>query len=168
MKNICRFAGITDGEVDISEMPLKNNFWETKTLEQMNPKEWESLCDGCGLCCLVKIEDEESGEVFNTSVSCRQLDVETCRCRDYKNRLTEAPMCIQLTLENLPELSWLPETCAYKRLYESKSLPLWHPLITANKNSVHEAGFSARWFAQSEEYIHPDQLIEFMISPDDK
>ncbi len=144
------------------------NFWETKTLEQMSPKEWESLCDGCGLCCLVKIEDEESGEVFNTTVSCRQLDIEACRCRDYKNRLTEAPMCIQLTLENLPELNWLPETCAYKRLYESKSLPLWHPLITGNKNSVHEAGFSARWFAQSEEYIHPDQLIEFIISPDDK
>ena len=134
----------------------------------MSPEEWESLCDGCGLCCLVKIEDEDSGEVFNTSVSCRQLDIETCRCRDYKNRLTVAPMCIQLSLENLPDLNWLPETCAYKRLYENKSLPLWHPLIAGAKNSVHEAGFSAKWFAQSEEFVHPDQLVEFIISPDDK
>jgi uncharacterized cysteine cluster protein YcgN (CxxCxxCC family) len=145
-----------------------NNFWETKTLEQMNPEEWESLCDGCGLCCLVKIEDEESGEIFNTTVSCRQLDVETCRCCDYKNRLSEAPMCIQLTIENLAELNWLPETCAYKRLHESKPLPLWHPLITKDKNSVHETGISARWFAQSEEYIHPDQLHDFVIFPGDK
>ena len=144
------------------------NFWEIKTLEQMNPEEWESLCDGCGLCCLVKIEDEETGEVFNTSVSCRQLDIEACRCHDYKNRLTKAPMCIKLTLQNLPELNWLPETCAYKLLHENKQLPLWHPFITGDKNSVHGAGFSARWFAQSEEYVHPDQLIEFVIALDEK
>ena len=143
-------------------------FWEKKTLQQMTTEEWELLCDGCGLCCLVKIEDEESGEIFNTSVSCRQLDIETCRCGDYKNRLSDVPMCTQLTLENLPELNWLPETCAYKRLYESKPLPLWHPLITGDKNSVHDAGFSAKWFAQSEEYIHPDQLVEFVISLDEK
>lgn len=134
----------------------------------MNPEEWESLCDGCGLCCLVKIEDEETGEVFNTSVSCRQLDVETCRCHDYKNRLSDVAMCVQLSLENLPQLDWLPETCAYKRLNDRQELPPWHPLITKNKNSVHEAGFSARWFAQSEEYVHPDQLIDFVINIDEK
>ena len=145
-----------------------NNFWETKTLEQMSPDEWESLCDGCGLCCLVKIEDEDSGEVFNTSVSCFLLNVETCRCGDYKNRLSKAPMCIQLTLNNLSQINWLPETCAYKRLNAGESLPSWHPLITKNKNSVHEAGFSAKWFAQSEEYIHPDQISDFVIIPDEK
>ena len=144
------------------------NFWEIKSLEQMNPEEWESLCDGCGLCCLVKIEDEETGEVFNTSVSCRQLDVETCRCHDYKNRLSDVAMCVQLSLENLPQLDWLPETCAYKRLNDRQELPPWHPLITKNKNSVHEAGFSARWFAQSEEYVHPDQLVDFVINIDEK
>ena len=144
------------------------NFWEIKSLEQMNPEEWESLCDGCGLCCLVKIEDEETAEVFNTSVSCRQLDVETCRCHDYKNRLSDVAMCVQLSLENLPQLDWLPETCAYKRLNDRQELPPWHPLITKNKNSVHEAGFSARWFAQSEEYVHPDQLIDFVINIDEK
>ena len=144
-----------------------DNFWETKTLEQMNPDEWESLCDGCGLCCLVKIEDEDTGEVFNTSVSCRQLDVDVCRCTDYKNRLTDVSMCLQLTLETLPQLSWLPDSCAYKRLYENKSLPVWHPLITKDKNSIHDAGISAKWFAQSEEFIHPDQLIDFIIALDE-
>ena len=134
----------------------------------MNPEEWESLCDGCGLCCLVKIEDEDSGEVYNTTVSCRQLDVEICRCRDYKNRLADIPMCIQLTVENLPTLTWLPETCAYKRLFEGRPLPQWHPLISKDKNSVQGAGVSAKWFAQSEEYIHPEQLTEFVISNDEK
>lgn len=144
------------------------NFWEIKTLEAMSHYEWESLCDGCGLCCLVKIEDEDSGQIFNTTVSCRKLNIENCRCRDYQNRLADVPMCMQLTLENISELDWLPETCAYKRLYENKPLPLWHPLITKDKNSVHEAGVSAKWFAQSEDYIHPDQLHEFVIFPDDE
>ena len=146
----------------------EENFWETKKLEQMSQDEWASLCDGCGLCCLVKIEDEDSGEVFNTSVSCFLLDIETCRCSDYKNRLSKVSMCIQLTLENLPQLDWLPDTCAYKRLYDGDALPSWHPLISKNKNSVHEAGFSARWFAQSEEYVHPDQLVDFVILTDEK
>ena len=134
----------------------------------MAPDEWESLCDGCGLCCLVKLEDEDCGLVFNTSVSCRRLDIETCRCTDYENRLADVAMCIQLTLENLPQLDWLPETCAYKLLYTGKSLPSWHPLISKNKNSVHEAGFSLKWFAQSEEYVHPDQLVDFIIDIDEK
>ena len=145
-----------------------NNFWETKTLAQMSSDEWELLCDGCGLCCLVKIEDEDTGEVFNTTVSCRQLEVESCRCRDYENRLLDVPMCIQLTMENLPQLSWLPESCAYKLLYQNKLLPDWHPLVTKNKNSVHEAGISVKWFAQSEEYVHPEQLIDFIITDNEK
>ncbi len=144
------------------------NFWESKTLGQMSPEEWESLCDGCGLCCLVKIEDEDSGEVFNTSASCFLLDIETCRCSDYKNRFAKAPMCTQLTPDNLAQMNWLPETCAYKRLNAGESLPSWHPLITKNKNSVHEAGFSAKWFAQSEEYIHPDQITDFIMFSDEK
>ena len=133
----------------------------------MNPQEWESLCDGCGLCCLVKIEDEDSGEVFNTAVSCKQLAIESCRCCDYQHRFTNVPMCLQLTIDNLPTLSWLPETCAYKRLFEGKSLLPWHPLVSNNQNSVHDAGISAKWFAQSEEYIHAEQLAEFVIAHDE-
>lgn len=145
-----------------------DNFWQIKTLAQMSSDEWEKLCDGCGLCCLVKIEDEDTEEVFNTAVSCRQLDIESCRCSDYINRLADVPMCVQLTLENLPQLTWLPESCAYKRLHQNKSLPEWHPLITKNKNSVHEAGVSAKWFALSEEYIHPEQLVDFVIIDNEK
>jgi uncharacterized cysteine cluster protein YcgN (CxxCxxCC family) len=143
-------------------MPL-NNFWETKTLNEMCADEWESLCDGCGLCCLVKIEDEDSGEVFNTAVSCFMLDIESCRCRDYVNRFSKAPMCTQLTPENLQEMDWLPQSCAYKRLSAGLSLLPWHPLLTKDKKTVHEAGISAKWFAQSEEYVHPDQLVDMII-----
>lgn len=144
-----------------------SEFWQEKSLAQMSHDEWESLCDGCALCCLVKIEDEDSGEVFNTSVSCNLLDIECCRCTDYEQRLTKAPMCMQLSLENIPQMHWLPETCAYKRLHAGLALPDWHPLITKSKTSVHESGISAKWFAQSEEYIHPEQLHEFVIFPDE-
>ena len=143
------------------------HFWQMKTLEQLTTAEWESLCDGCGLCCLVKIEDEDHGDVYDTSVACRQLDIESCRCRDYENRLSEVPMCIQVTAENLPQLDWLPETCAYKRLYEGKPLPDWHPLITGDEASVHEVGVSAKWFAVSEEYVHSEQLADFIIDRDE-
>jgi len=125
-----------------------SNFWQVKTLDQMSNDEWESLCDGCALCCLVKIEDEETGEVFNTTVSCRLLDVESCRCTDYEQRLMKAPMCTKLTLNDLPQITRLPETCAYKRLYAGLSLPEWHPLLTKDNTSVHEAGISVKWFAQ--------------------
>ena len=148
-------------------MNEKKPFWQIKTLDQLTAEEWESLCDGCGLCCLVKIEDEDDGDIYNTSVACRQLDIETCRCRDYENRLSEVPMCIQVTPDNLPQLDWLPETCAYKRLYEGKALPEWHPLITGNKSSVHDAGVSAKWFSVSEEFVHPQQLEEFILLDED-
>lgn len=141
------------------------DFWETLTLDQMSEKQWEQLCDGCGYCCLVKLEDEDSGDIVNTSVSCKLLNIETCQCGDYKNRFIKAPMCTQLTLKNLPKMNWLPETCAYKRLYAGQPLPSWHPLITKNADSVHEAGVSVKWFAQSEEHVHPDELFERIIEP---
>ncbi len=144
-------------------MSNSNNFWEVKTLEQMTPEEWEALCDGCGLCCLVKLEDEESGEVRITSVSCRLLNIETCRCTDYVNRLEKVSMCAQLSLENISSMQWLPESCAYKRLDAGKKLPDWHPLISGDKNSVHDVGVSVKFFALSEEYIHPEQLADFLM-----
>ena len=129
----------------------------------MTQEEWESLCDGCGRCCLVKIEDEESGEIYTTSVSCHLLDIKHCRCNDYTNRMIKVSSCAQLKLSSLPDINWLPDTCAYKRLYAGEGLPAWHPLLTRDKNSVHEAGVSVKWFAQSEDYIHPDQLVDFII-----
>lgn len=144
-------------------MVRENNFWLTKTLEQMNSDEWESLCDGCGICCLVKLENEGTGKIHTTSVSCQQLNLDTCRCRDYENRLEKVPMCTQLSAENISTMQWLPETCAYKRLHNGQALPDWHPLISANKHSVKEVGVSVHCFALSEEYIHPEQLIDFII-----
>jgi len=140
-----------------------DKFWLTKTLEQMNSEEWDLLCDGCGRCCLVKLKNEDDGEVLVTSVSCRQLNIETCRCNDYKNRLANVPMCAQLNLENISSMTWLPESCAYKRLYNGEALPVWHPLISGNKESVHDVGVSVKFFALSEEYIHPEQLVDFLM-----
>lgn len=146
---------------------MSEKFWQSKTLDEFSVEEWEAVCDGCGLCCLVKIEDEDSGAIYNTSVSCKLLDTDDCRCRDYTRRFAKAPMCTQLTLANLSKMNWLPETCAYKRLLNGQPLPEWHYLNTDDRSSVHDAGVSVKWFAQSEEYIHPDQLIDFVINDEE-
>jgi len=142
---------------------MSDKYWIKLTLEEMSDSQWESLCDGCGLCCLVKIEDEDSGEVLNTSVSCKLLDTDSCRCKDYGNRFREAPMCTKLTRENLPTMTWLPKTCAYVLLADRKPLPEWHYLISGDREAVHKAGVSAKRFALSEDYIHPEQLEQFVI-----
>ncbi len=147
-----------------------NRYWEKLTLEQMSKSQWEALCDGCGRCCLIKLEDEDSGEIVDTSVACRQLDIETCRCLDYQNRLECVPMCVRISVETLDEIlsrkNWLPATCAYRLLAEKKSLPEWHPLLSGNPESVHAVGASIQSFALSEEYVHPEQLVDFIISPE--
>lgn len=142
---------------------MKQPFWETKTLAEMSRDEWESLCDGCGHCCLVKLEDEDSAELYMTNMSCRLLDLQTCRCRDYKNRLEKVDMCMQLTPENLGTIKWLPGHCAYRLLSEGHKLKSWHPLISDEPEAMHKAGISVRSFAQSEEFIHADQLLEHII-----
>jgi uncharacterized protein len=119
-------------------------FWRTKPLTKMTRKEWESLCDGCGKCCLHKIEDFLSGEISYTNVACRLLDCDTCRCMDYKNRTKKVHDCVELTAENISELRWMPSTCAYRLLAEGKDLPEWHPLITGDPESVERAGHSIR------------------------
>lgn len=119
-------------------------FWEFKRLEEMTVTEWESLCDGCGLCCLVRFEDEETGEIIPTRVHCRLFDPDHCRCTDYATRKEQVPDCIKLTPGNIEALEWMPPSCAYRRLYEGKDLPHWHPLITGDPESVHRAGVSVR------------------------
>ena len=119
-------------------------FWRRKTLAQMTDKEWESLCDGCGQCCLHKLEDSDSGEITPTDVACSYLDHGSCRCSDYQNRRTNVPDCVSLTPELVSTLRWLPATCAYRLVGEGRDLFWWHPLISGDTESVHTAGISVR------------------------
>jgi len=141
-------------------------FWEAKTLAEMSPAEWESLCDGCGLCCLVRFEDEASGLVTPTRVACKLLDTEACRCSDYENRRDFVPDCIKLTPDNVSRLAWMPMSCAYRRLAEGRGLAPWHPLVSGDPESVHRAGVSIRGETISEaDLAHPDDALDYM-APD--
>jgi hypothetical protein len=128
----------------------------------MSPGEWESLCDGCGLCCLVRFEDEDTGEVTPTRVACRLFDADRCACTSYGDRKTHVPDCIKLTPHNIQALAWMPPSCAYRRLYEGKPLPAWHPLITGDPESVHAAGVSVRGQTISEAALaDPEDAMDF-------
>jgi uncharacterized cysteine cluster protein YcgN (CxxCxxCC family) len=125
-------------------------FWKRKTLRQMTKAEWESLCDGCGMCCVNKLEYEDTGQVVQTDTCCRLLDTETCRCKDYPNRKQHVPDCIKLTPRVVETMDWLPSTCAYRLVLEGKDLYWWHPLVSGDPDTVHQAGVSARGRVVSE------------------
>ena len=124
----------------MSEVP----FWQRKTLQEMTSKEWESLCDGCARCCLHKLEDEDTQEVYYTDIHCRYMDRDTCGCTTYESRNEKVPECIWLTPQQAESFHWLPDTCAYRLLAEGKPLKNWHPLITGDPMSVHRANISIR------------------------
>lgn len=142
---------------------LRPQFWKHYSLAEMNQAEWEALCDGCGLCCLVKLEDDETNEVAYTKVACKLLDCKTARCSDYPNRLQHVPDCIQLTPEKLQSIHWLPSSCAYRRLNEGKHLPTWHYLNTGSRNSVIEARKSAAGRCISELDIDEDEIEDYIV-----
>lgn len=138
-------------------------FWETLSLKEMSQGQWESLCDGCAKCCLHKLEDEDSGELYYTRVVCRYLDQEACRCTVYEERKTLVPTCVKLTPDNLATLHFMPNTCAYRLLHEGRPLPLWHPLISGNRQAIDAAGQTVSGKVISEEYVHPDGLEEHIV-----
>jgi len=144
----------------MSEQP----FWKRKRLIEMTPEEWESLCDGCGQCCLYKLEDEDSAEMALTNVSCRYLDLGTCRCADYANRTTNVSDCVQITPDNAGALNWMPQTCAYRLLAEGRDLFWWHPLVSGDPDSVHQAGISVRGKAINEDQVADleDYIVDWL------
>lgn len=144
-------------------MTITDKFWENKNLADLSSQEWEALCDRCGICCLYKIEDEDSGKIYLTNVACRFLDEMTCTCKLYENRKKAMPTCIKLTPENIVDLEWLPDTCAYRLILEGKALPEWHHLISGDPNSVHSAGISVRGKVVAEISINMDNLEDYVV-----
>lgn len=141
-----------------------NPFWKSVTLEEMSEKQWESLCDGCGRCCLNKLENEDTGEIIWTNVACSLLDDETCRCKNYENRSNLVPDCIQLTPETVRALTWLPATCAYRLVREGKDLHWWHPLVSGDADTVHKAGISVRQKTVSEDGMAIEDYENHLVS----
>ena len=140
------------------------SFWRQKNLAEMTTAEWESLCDYCGKCCLNKLEDEETGELYFTNVACNLIDLESCHCTRYDERCTLVPDCLDLKQHDFTAFNWMPATCAYKLLAEGKDLPTWHPLISGNADSVHDAGVSVRSYAMKESEVDDleDHIIEWL------
>ena len=137
-------------------------YWRHKTLEELTPGEWEALCDGCGRCCLNKLEDWDTGEIFWTDVACALLDTGACRCTNYSDRQSLMPDCVSLTPERVRTLAWLPPSCAYRLVAEGRELYWWHPLVSGDPETVHLAGASIRGRAVPEEGIAADELEDHL------
>jgi uncharacterized cysteine cluster protein YcgN (CxxCxxCC family) len=148
----------------VSLQQLEDPFWRRKTLEEMTQQEWESLCDGCGRCCLVKLEDEDTKEVHLTRLACRLLDIGTCRCGDYENRFKLVSDCVEIDAEKIRAIDWLPETCGYRLVAECRDLFWWHPLVSGTSETVHEAGISVRGWAISEAKAKPATMHRYIIN----
>jgi len=138
-------------------------FWDDKPLSAMTPEEWEALCDGCGRCCLLKLEDEDTGVIVTSDVRCTLLDGETCKCSDYPNRQKKVSDCIKLTPENVVTTSWIPTTCAYRRLAEGRGLAWWHPLISGDPETVVAVGVSVRGRTVSENDVKPGEWEDHAV-----
>ncbi|MCB1843473.1 MAG: YcgN family cysteine cluster protein [Halioglobus sp.] len=135
----------------------------TLPLTALDDAQWEALCDGCAKCCLHKLEDADTGELYFTKIRCRYLDEESCRCSDYANRSVLVPNCISLRGEDLASLNWLPTSCAYRLRANDQPLPEWHYLISGDRHAVHAAGVSIRGRAVSDEFVHPDGYDEHIV-----
>ena len=142
----------------------RKNFWKTVPLDQMTSDEWEALCDGCGKCCLVKLEDEDTAEVAYTNVACKLLDDATCRCSQYDIRKSIVPSCVVITPETIKDVAyWMPSSCAYRLVFEGYDLPLWHPLVTGDADSTHKADASMIGRTVPEYEVDDDELEDFVV-----
>lgn len=138
-------------------------WWDDKPLEAFNKEEWEALCDGCGRCCLLKLEDEDEGLIFPANVRCTLLDGDTCGCKDYPNRQKLVPDCIKLDPEKVRTIQWIPTSCAYRRIAEGRGLAWWHPLVSGSPDTVHEVGVSIRGKTVSEEEANTDDWESHIV-----
>lgn len=141
----------------------EEEFWQTKTLAQMSATEWESLCDGCGKCCVISLEDSDSGELYRTDVACNLFNTVACGCGDYANRKKRVPDCVKLTPKNVPKLDWLPPTCAYRLVAEKRDLYWWHPLVSGDPETVHIAGASVRGQTRPEGRLKTPGLMKRIV-----
>ncbi len=151
---------MSDPDPEADRVP-SDHFWDVKSLDEMTPAEWESLCDGCGRCCLHKLRHEDDGSLSFTNVACRLLDLHSCRCGNYAQRHREVPDCVPLTPRTVREIDWLPPSCAYVRVARGQDLSWWHPLVSGDKETVHEAGVSVRGRAISER--HARQYEHYIV-----
>lgn len=155
-------SNTNDGASDDDAAP----FWQRKSLDEMTHREWEQLCDGCGRCCMLKLEDEDTDVVYLTRLSCKLLDIGKCSCTDYAKRHDKVPDCLSLTPKMVRELEWLPDTCAYRLIDEGQDLAWWHPLVSGDPGTVHEAGISVRDWAMPETAARAEELHKYLVIDD--
>lgn len=149
---------------------MKDPFWKTKKMAEMSPDEWESLCDNCGKCCCIRLEDEDTGAIYITDVACKLFNANSCKCTNYPQRSKLVPDCVTLTPDNVEQLSWMPRTCAYRLISEGKDLPDWHHLVSGSRDTIHVVGMSVQNAVISElnvdEEDHPHRITIWPGEPD--
>jgi uncharacterized protein len=155
------------GKEPVMASEYETPFWIRKSLSEMTADEWESLCDGCGKCCLVKLEDVDTGDLLQTRIGCRLLDTSSCKCTNYPERQRHVPDCVQLTPENVRELPWIPASCAYKKLANGEPLEWWHPLVSGDPDTVRQAGISAAGRIVSEDDVDDAIIENYIVEEED-